>query len=116
MIWGKIFKKKEVVETAHGSFPPAPRTELPSELERFRLREPMPRPDPRAFPREEEFRTFARAEIPRETRSEFPEIGVPMKPEEAFRERPIDKIDYVLQKLETIEERLKVIEERLVRR
>lgn len=97
MIFDKLFKKKEE------EFAPTPlRTELPTELERFRLREPTPAFPPRT--RDEEFREFARA----------PPVApaYPERPREEFRG---DKIELILQKLETIDARLKFIEERLAR-
>ncbi|MDD5416424.1 MAG: hypothetical protein PHU12_00430 [Candidatus Aenigmarchaeota archaeon] len=89
----KKFKKKE--ETG----PVKDYSGLPDELERFKIKrypEMPPEPNYPSVP-EPVFR-----EVPKEMQPAAPEVP-----------KDMDKMDFVLQKLETIDTRLKLIEEKL---
>lgn len=104
-----MFKRKREVELPLPQYPapgPASRTELPSDLERLRMSEPLPyRSEP----------------------SPYQPPSAPMfapPPEPTFRPTPSPppahtpeaKIDLILSKLETIDARLRVLEEKLERK
>lgn len=93
-------KKKKPAAIPPETVPP---TRLPEELETFRVG-PTPIPGPAGEPRFREYPT-APPIGPRPIERPAP------KPEE----RPGDRIEMILQKLETIDARLKLIEERLRR-
>lgn len=87
MVFGWIKRKKEKEE----EFPTEVTTELPEDLERFRVREPEP-----VAPVRENYPTALDL------------VGATEK-----RIETQDKMDLILQKLETIDVRLKLLEEKL---
>lgn len=88
-----VFKRKREIELPLPSeFAPGPsaRTELPSDLEPFRMTSPYPTPPPP----EPAFRPIT-----------------PVAPP-----APTDKLDLIISKLETIDARLRVLEEKIERK